>query len=375
MTSRLGAPREVLIVAPPASRRVRAFQQTLREHGWPSARVVSYLDVLHGQVRLRDEVRAGSVVRLDSPGEDPETEAALLRLGAPRRDLPVDLAGGELLPARPWYRGLGLALDAVERELRGAAPHLRMQTTNGTLAMFDKRVTHARLAAAGVSVPEALGEVTSFDGLMEGLASRGWARVFVKLAHGSSASGAVALELASGHVQATTTVEVVRSAGGVKLYNSRRLLRVRGVHGVRELIDALVGHGLHVERWVPKAGLHGRVLDLRVVVIAGRARHVLVRLGRGSMTNLHLGGDRGDVAEVRDRLGEERWTALLGSAEAALACFPGSLYAGVDVLVTPNWRRHVVCEVNAFGDYHRGVLHDGLDTYGAELAALTGGAA
>ncbi len=55
---------------------------------------------------------------------------------------------------------------------------------------------------------------------------------------------------------------------------------------------------------------------------------------------------------------------------------PESLYAGVDVVISPGFRRHAVLEINAFGDLLPGVLFEGLDTYTAELAALgvsTGG--
>ncbi len=368
----LGPPRGVLLVAPPASRRVRAFQETLRVHGWPPARVVPYLDLLRGNARLQDLVRPGDVVRLESPGEDIGTERALLDHGGGlgSEGAALDLTGGEVLPTRTWYRGFHRLLTALDDDLRLAPPHGRMQAVPEVLAMFDKRVTHGRLQRAGVPVPEALEEVRSAEDLLDALRARGWRRAFVKLAHGSSASGALALEIGGERVQATTTVEAVPTPGGLRLFNSRRLRRVRGWGEVRALIDALAPQGLHVERWVPKAGWAGRPFDLRVVVIAGRARHVLVRLGRGSMTNLHLGGDRGDWDAVRARLGEDRWRAVRGSCEAALARFPGALYAGVDVLITPGWQRHAVLEVNAFGDYHRGVLSEGLDTYGAELRAL-----
>jgi hypothetical protein len=49
---------------------------------------------------------------------------------------------------------------------------------------------------------------------------------------------------------------------------------------------------------MPKAGIDGRTFDLRVLVIAGRARHAVARLSRGPMTNLHLLNERGDPARV-----------------------------------------------------------------------------
>jgi hypothetical protein len=53
-----------------------------------------------------------------------------------------------------------------------------------------------------------------------------------------------------------------------------------------------------------------------------------------------------------------------------MQCFPGSLYAGIDLLVTADFRRHAVLEVNAFGDLLPGVLCGGEDTYALEIAAM-----
>ena len=194
-------------------------------------------------------------------------------------------------------------------------------------------------------------------------------RVFVKLAHGSSASGVVAYQTNGRLHQATTTVEMVREGDDLRLYNSRRVRTYRDPAEILALIDALCRHRVHVERWLPKAGLGGRALDLRVVTIAGRPRHTVVRLSRTPMTNLHLLNDRGDVGPVRQRMGEAAWSAALRTCERAATCFPGSLYAGVDLLIQSGWRRHAVLELNAFGDLLPGVLDGGVDTYTAEIQA------
>ncbi|WP_424949858.1 STM4014 family protein [Deinococcus sp.] len=358
-------PPDTLLIGPPQGRRARAFQETLAGLGWPPARVVPYLDLMEGRVSLPGLVKAGTVVRFESPGEDTATELALIERGG---GLPVDLKAGELAPTRAWFAGFSTVLRGLEADLCRAPPHLRMQRTEHLLTMFDKPATRARLRAAGVPVPEALPEVNSCDELLHSARERGWSRVFVKLAYGSSASGAVALEWSGERVQAVTTV---RQEGG-RLYNSRRLQRLRSWPEVRSLIGALAPQRLHVERWLPKASFAGRPMDLRVVVIGGRAEHALVRLGRGPITNLHLGNERGDVAALRAELGAERWRAAMQTCIAALAAFPGALYGGVDIMLTPGWRRMAVLEVNAFGDYHRGVLSGGRDTYAAELHALLG---
>jgi hypothetical protein len=131
-----------------------------------------------------------------------------------------------------------------------------------------------------------------------------------------------------------------------------------------------------VERWLPKATLDGRVFDLRVVVIGGEPTHAVVRTSRTPMTNLHLGGARGDLGAVQRALGQERWQRALDVCARAAACFPGSPMVGVDLLVGAGLNRFAVCEVNAFGDLLPGLTGlpggpaEGLDTYAAQVAWL-----
>ena len=281
---------------------------------------------------------------------------------------------GRILWPRQWFLGFRAALRALARQLALAAPHRLLNDTADVAVMFDKRACHGRLsAAAGVAVPPALPPVGGFDDLLARMHDAGWRRVFVKLAHGSSGSGVVAYQVSpAGQHQAVTTVEMVRRAGELCLYNSRRLHTYRDPREVKALIDALARHRVHVEQWVPKAGIDGRTFDLRVVVVAGRAGHVVVRLSRSPITNLHLLNDRAGPTAVRRQMGEAAWAAAMNTSEQAMARFPGSLHGGVDLAVTSGFRRHAVLEVNAFGDLLPGVLFEGRDTYAAQIAAVAG---
>jgi hypothetical protein len=161
-----------------------------------------------------------------------------------------------------------------------------------------------------------------------------------------------------------------------RLYNRLRVNHYTDERQVAAIVDRLGADGLHVERWFPKAGHDGRVFDLRVVVIAGRAGHVVARTSRTPLTNLHLGNARGDLAALRSAIGAERWAAAMAVAERAAACFPGSLHAGVDLMLGPGFERVAVAEVNAFGDLLPGVLDErGRDTYAAEVDAVVAGGA
>ncbi|MEU0371098.1 STM4014 family protein [Streptomyces sp. NPDC006283] len=364
---RRGPGPRLAVVGNPDNRRVAFFQDALGAAGLPAARVVPWLDVLLG----RAEFRPGELVRIDSPGEDPRVESALRGTDDPTR-----VEGTAL-----WYERFTAAVREIETLAAAGGAEL-LDRPADLAVLFDKRLCHAALLAAGVSVPTsptsgaASPPVRGWDDVREIQAAYGLPRVFVKLAHGSSASGVLALETASrGRVQATTSVE--RAPDG-SLFNSLRVRRYSTEREVAALVDALAPDGLHIERWLPKASLQGKAADLRVVVVAGRATHAVVRTSRFPMTNLHLGGGRGGLAAVRaaTEAAGGSWGATLALCERAAACFPGVSRVGVDLLPSTGWRRFAVGEVNAFGDLLprltglAGSGAEGLDTYAAQVAAV-----
>ncbi|MBT2450184.1 STM4014 family protein [Streptomyces sp. ISL-43] len=345
------------VVGNPENRRVALFAQAVREAGLPAPRIVPWASVLRegGAAFDPDEL-----VRLDSPGENTEVDRALRGLDDPTR-----VEGG----AR-WYA----RFTAAVRSLAGG---VRLDDPDELSVLFDKRTCHRTLDTAGVPVPRSPTSgggtpVRGWDDVRALMDEHGMPRVFVKLAHGSSASGIVAVETAGGgRIRATTSVETAEDG---RLHNSLRVRRLTSERETAALVDALAPDGLHVERWWPKASLGGRAADLRVVVVAGRATHAVVRTSRSPMTNLHLGGSRGDLSAVVEAAGP-RWADALDTCERAAACFPGTLCVGVDLLPAVGWRRFAVAEVNAFGDLLPGLTGlpgsgaEGLGTYAAQVAA------
>ncbi|MFJ1896523.1 STM4014 family protein [Streptomyces sp. NPDC088115] len=361
------APPRFAVVGNPGNRRVGLFQQAVRAAGLPPARVVSWLDVLDGAAVFLP----GETVRVDSPGEDAEVERALRGVEDPTR----------VEGSSRWYARFTSAVREVARAVAGAGAVL-LDGPEELAVLFDKRLCHGVLAAAGVPVPAsptsgpAAAPVRGWADVRGLMAERGMPRVFVKLAHGSSASGVLAVETAGpGRVRATTSVE--RDGSG-RLHNSLRVRRLTTEGEVAAIVDALAPDGLHVERWLPKASQRGRAADLRVVVVDGRATHAVVRTSRSPMTNLHLGGARGDLDEARAAVAAAggSWRAALAVCERAGDAFPDTLCVGVDLLPSTGWRRFAVGEVNAFGDLLPrltglpGSGAEGLDTYAAQVAAV-----
>ncbi|MER6912186.1 STM4014 family protein [Streptomyces sp. NPDC000594] len=368
MTGTEAAPgTRIAVVGIPANRRVTLFREAARAAGLPEVRVVPWSDVLDGRARFRP----GERVRIESPGEDPGVDRVLRGVDDPRR----------VEGSARWYRGFVRALEQLASAAAGAGAVL-LDDPRELALLFDKRLCHGVLREAGVAVPESptsgpgAPPVGGWEEVRSLAEAAGIRRMFVKLAHGSSASGVLAVETASrGRVQAVTSVE--RDGLG-RLFNSLRVRRYTGESAVATLVDALAPDGLHIERWLPKAAQQGRSADLRVVVIAGRATHAVVRTSHSPMTNLHLGGARGDLAAARaatEAAGGD-WSGALRLCERAAERFPGASRVGVDLLPARGWRRFAVGEVNAFGDLLPGLTGmpgtgaEGQDTYAAQLAAL-----
>ncbi|MDR6979719.1 glutathione synthase/RimK-type ligase-like ATP-grasp enzyme [Streptomyces sp. 3330] len=363
---RRGRPSEprLAVVGNPENRRVALFEDAVRAAGLPAPRVVPWADVLSaGGADFGTE----EIVRLDSPGENPEVDRLLRGAVDPTR---VEGSGR-------WYA----RFTGAVRSLRGG---VRLDDPDELAVLFDKRLCHAVLDAAGVPVPASPtsgprgAPVRGWDDVRASMREHRMPRLFVKPAHGSSASGVLAVESGGGgRIRATTSVELAADGG---LYNSLRTRRYEREQDIAAIVDALAPDGLHLERWLPKASQGGRAADLRVVAVAGRATHAVVRTSRTPLTNLHLGGRRGDLDAAREAVeaAGARWTDLLDVCERAAACFPRTLCVGVDVLPAVGWRRAAIGEVNAFGDLLPrltglpGSGAEGLDTYAAQVAAVLG---
>ncbi len=368
------------ILGDPALNRVQLFARAARDAN-AGVTILSYADILAGRAPDWSESVAGHLLRLESPGRDFSIELDLLRRGArigvePRfsawpetalADLTRD--AGLLFAGRQWYLGWRDLLN----EIATAAEHQRATFLNHPAEIaetFDKPACHARLLAAGVPVPPALPPPESFDDLIASLRAAGWLRAFLKPSHGSGAGGVVALAGdGRGRWLATTAVELAGPADAPRLYATRRLRTYRDLGQIRLLVDALCRERLHVEAWVPKAGLAGRTFDVRVVVIGGRACHLVLRLARGPITNLHLDAEKGPESLLAERAGPAAVALLRHVAERAAACYPRSLTLGVDLALTPDFRDARVLEVNAFGDLLEGVRWRGLDTYACTVRA------
>ena len=103
-------PQQVVLIAPPNSRRVAAFQSSLQRINWPQAKVISYQQIIENPQRLIQTVHEGNIIRLETSGESSDTERLLLQLGKQHitdgvveNIADLQLEQGEIIPSNQWY--------------------------------------------------------------------------------------------------------------------------------------------------------------------------------------------------------------------------------------------------------------------------------
>ena len=194
-----------------------------------------------------------------------------------------------------------------------------------------------------------------------------WPTVYVKLTSGSSASCLALFTHTAKREEVITTVEDTGDAR----YNTRKLQRLTSRARIDRVLGFILGEGAHVERSIPKAKFDGRYFDLRVLAVDGIAAFVVMRTALHPITNLHLGGLRGDVAALRARIAPAAWDAAMASC-VAVQRETGAFHVGVDLMFEPDLAHHRVIEGNAFGDLLPNLERDGLDVYGWQIRRLMG---
>jgi hypothetical protein len=311
-----------------------------------------------------------AVVRLESPGRD--FEVLKLLLGAGGRAVPGERTDwsslvwekGRLVRPGLLYQGFRRVLAGLEESF-DRRPHLRPLARPLDLAeMFDKNATCDRLEAAGIPCPPRLPAPDSPEELLAGLTAERWESAYVKLNTGSSAAGIAVVHALDRPPWAISSV--VRLGDG--FFSSRRLRRHQGAD-LDAVLRFLLAEGVCVQRGIRMAQVDGQNFDVRVVVVHGRPAFTIFRLSSLPMTNLHLGGRRGDPARCRAAIPPRAWLDALDHCAEAAGLYEAAA-VGVDLLFESGYIRHWLLEVNAFGDFFPGLADaEGRGVHAAEIEA------
>lgn len=343
------------LIGNPENRRVRDFQRAVEELGQPAPTCLSYEQLLRRPESLRDlDV---DLIRIDSPGENENVARALIARGGGPANAALEF--GEIAYLREYHRGFCALLDTIAQ--MGVS---FLNIPRDIAVMFDKWECHRIFVEHGVPRPKAELAPLDFGSFRDYMRIRESGRVFLKPLHGSSASGVCALRWTRDRQQLIAPLRMRMAGNRPVLVNSLAVQTYTTMADIELILGHLLPQGMIMEQWIPKLTLAEGAVDLRVLVIAGEARHWVIRQSRHPMTNLHLGNQRGDESELIERIGSDKLEAAFRVAEQAASCFPDSLYAGVDVLIDSQ-HRTLVGEINAFGDLLPRLAHRGETAYGA----------
>jgi len=354
-----------LIIANPKNRRVTLFTEALREAGQPAPEVVSWLDLLRDFNVLERIPDSPRFVRIDSFGEDFEVERLMLARGGFANAAQYEERHGEVIAPALAHRGF-LTVLAQLSKLFATRPQWRvLNPVNEIEEFFDKRRTSRRFHDAGIPVPDFLEDVpTSPEQVLAVARERGWRQLFVKPTMGSSASMVLLVSLTPRHAEIRTSLEW----DAPRWFNNLKLRHYRTPTDVNRALDFVLSQGAQVELAIPKAKLDDAFFDCRVVCIAGEPRFVIVRQNEHPITNLHLGGWRGEVVKLRAAMPPGAWDAAMETCRRVAKLYR-SLHLGLDVMFEPGFERHRVIEANAFGDLFPNATLDGRSVYRWEVDA------
>lgn len=359
-------PPRYVVVANPDSKRWQLYARELegfwRERGvTPRVCLRAWRDVVQrdGDLGACSDLEQAALVRLESPGRDEEVMKLLLEAGT--RDDPG--AERDDWRALNYRKGLlvrpGLMYHGFHRVLRGLRgsldrrPHLLPQACPLAVAeLFDKQATAARLTAAGLPVPASWPTQPSAEQLLDDLRARRVKTAYVKLNTGSSATGIAVVHALDDPPWAITSL--VRLNGA--FYSTRRLQQVRGAE-LAVVLDFLIREGAVVQQGIPMAQIDGQNFDVRVIMLYGRPAFTVFRLSSAPMTNLHLGGRRGNPEECRAAIPRRAWLDALDHCTLAARLYPCAML-GIDLVFERGYARHYILEINAFGDFFPGLTDD-----------------
>lgn len=386
--SQSGSDWQFLIIGNPENRRVTLFCNALAKSGLSAPLILSHLDLITCPQRLYDYVHLPLIVRLESVGENLQVQQALLKLGYrdavvagvstidPDETLLQSLNPYEVVCPRQIHYGFERYFNALQSVFDSANNWIVMNSPADILTLFDKRETQALYRDNGIPVAESINQrhyiskaelsVFNPDSLRRAMFELGWQAVIIKLSCGSSASCLGIYYFRPDGSEALMTT--VKSRNG-KLFNSLKVQSVYRREKIDYLIEFLLREGSIIEKLVPKAKIGNGFIDCRILVVDKEPVFTVVRQSRHPITNLHLGGTRGDPVLLENMAGEESIQQALESCAKVADLYSG-FHLGIDLLFEPGFKNHRIIEANAFGDLLPNLKHNGFSVYEHQIQRL-----
>lgn len=354
--------RDWILIGNLDNRRITGFAEAAARQGHRVLAQISWAQIADDPDVLLQLPDRPAWLRIESAGEDAELERRMRVLGG---GTDREIAFGQLFEPRCRHLGFGELLQRIAAALEARPAWIPLATPEAIAHVFDKAAFHTSCVAQGVAVAPGV-EASSYGELCAVMEASRIGAVFVKLRFSSSAVG-LGLYRHRPRPMLLTTVRVQPEGW----FNSRRLSRYTHGDDLAVVFEGLFAEGAHVEHAIPKAMLGGANFDCRVVMVDSEPAFVVVRQSRHPITNLHLGGWRGDVDAMLARCPEAVWSAAMDDCRAVARSY-GGLHLGIDLLIERGFQGHRILEANAFGDLLPGLQREGMSVYDWEIHRVGG---
>ncbi len=345
------------------SRRAKEWEKAIGNNPFE---LVTFQAIASGQF---PSISVLTTVRITSPGENFETFRLLVSLGGYADSYDLDNEKGRILLHAYWYKGWSLILDKIQAFL---AINPLAKVMNDPLSIkqaFNKPFSQQMLRKAGIPVPKIYcQQLTGFKQLLQIMEDNGLSRVFLKPAHGSSASGVMMFRKSANKMLLETTIHLVKEGREPKLFNHLRLQRYQNIEDIKTIVELMIPNHLHAEQWIRKKRFQSKSTDFRVVIINKQPIFVQPRHSNHPITNLHLDNEKGVIETL-----ENAWSSLAIDKVRTIAVdvatvFSGLFYAGIDIALDEKDNPYVL-EINPFGDFLKDIYIDQKNTYEFEFSA------
>ncbi len=350
-------PPDYVVIVDPNSLRWAHYQSALEQHLEQfeirsKIHVLEWAEVIRRDGNIADQLPTGPfLLRIESPGREFSLFRALMQAGevdgGQEPTLWDTAEQGWIASPRLLYRGLCRIVSRVSECVESHGRCIATSNLSDTLKLFDKNATSSVLTEHGIATPDFFHPEQGTDTITE-IRKRDWPSAYVKLAFGSCASGIACVD--TRHRQSSATTSVTELDG--RYYNTRALKTVKGEE-LRRVLSFLVEEIATVQLAVNKSRLNGDNFDVRVVVIGREPVASVFRVSPFPMTNLHLGGYRGDPAACRRVLSDRAWAEALDLCRRAAQLFSMAAL-GIDLAFDRHTLEPQIIEINAFGDFFPG---------------------
>ncbi|VTS07155.1 STM4014 family protein [Tuwongella immobilis] len=353
-------PNHLIVIANPNSKRWQHFH-----HDWlafsaahpaqPQLTLIPWADWLaaHGDLSPWLADHPPAYLRLESPGRDQAVVQALWQFAAsspiaePQASELPTFHKTEFFQPRRIHAGLERLLTHLTAQLERFPQIHPLTPPDSILQMFDKSRHLNGLRQLRIPVPEMLPiEGRTSHNILTMIRERHWETAYAKWNFGSSGVGTLVISpRLSGRITRTT---IHRDAQG-RLHNTRQLEWIDETQTL-ELLEVLIAEGLIVTRGIRPARIDETPFDVRVILIGGQVTHAQFRLSHQPLTNLHLGGRRGDRARCEAAIPRRAWLDGLAQCQKAAESLAAHI-VGIDLLFEQTSWRPILLECNAFGDW------------------------